>query len=567
MIKLENPVELESGKTYRVRIQFNNDVAEEKEIAEENGVFMEVNALTPFSAVAQEYDNYSVGEETKVKKDYRILALQMNIKNEVDFGIIEHNSNVFDPSAVSLPSSVCSALRLDISDVEGLTLSERLVKLKDGTIENVIDVWFQKPANYSYFLKKYNKARIYISDDDGENWIPRGECTEDYFSIQGDIKDLRTYIVAVVSVDNRGMEKEADDSPQATITVVGKSADPSDVEYFNAAQVEDKILLSWQAITDVDVKGYELREGVSWSTAMEVDTVFDGTKKELPTFLPGTRTYWLKAIDTSDNYSQNAISVTLVITRRPGINAIWTSNDVFGLGIPDQLFLDEKFQVSWENLYDNSYFRQIVEKKTINKWDTWDMDWESAESGEYEWDWPKDTASVETPIYYYWITKVIDMGSIYADVMHSFSIAWKVDKDIISVVEMRSSEDGSTWTNWEIYTPGFIIARYTQFRGTITSINAYSISKYFDSLFLADVPDIEVVESEIAIAAGGTTVVFPRSFTVAPAIFVTAMKASTPLIPEVSDVLVTTSQFHCRLRNPETTAYEAAKINYRAKGY
>ena len=95
--------------------------------------------------------------------------------------------------------------------------------------------------------------------------------------------------------------------------VYGKTLPPSDVTGF-AANVDRDIglRLSWNANPDIDIDSYEIRQGSSWASA----TLYGQTKATVLKvgYLPeGTQTWLIKAIDTSGNYSTNAVSVTSTI--------------------------------------------------------------------------------------------------------------------------------------------------------------------------------------------------------------------------------------------------------------
>ena len=102
-----------------------------------------------------------------------------------------------------------------------------------------------------------------------------------------------------------------------SITALGKTAPPSDVESF-AVTLDPSvgITLSWPPVTDLDLQGYEIWDGPAWGVGTLLG-VFNATSKKLGLPGAGTTTWWIKALDTSGSYSTNAISASVTITGAP----------------------------------------------------------------------------------------------------------------------------------------------------------------------------------------------------------------------------------------------------------
>lgn len=105
-------------------------------------------------------------------------------------------------------------------------------------------------------------------------------------------------------------------------TVIGKTAPPSNVSNFNAVVTDFGIKFNWSAIADIDSDVYQIREGSNWNTATTIATVrsSDGNVFNYEVLTAGTRTFLIKAIDTSGNYSLNATSVSVTILSPHPVN-------------------------------------------------------------------------------------------------------------------------------------------------------------------------------------------------------------------------------------------------------
>lgn len=106
-------------------------------------------------------------------------------------------------------------------------------------------------------------------------------------------------------------------------TVLGKSAPPSDVTGLTATIADNKIVLSWNQISDVDRSHYVIKRGSSWATATVLHSDFRGTVFVWDTPpAAGTHTFLVKAVDTSAHESTNAARVSKTITAPGAVQAL-----------------------------------------------------------------------------------------------------------------------------------------------------------------------------------------------------------------------------------------------------
>jgi predicted phage tail protein len=99
-----------------------------------------------------------------------------------------------------------------------------------------------------------------------------------------------------------------------SVQALGKTAPPSDVTTFDATLDPDVgVTISWEAVTDLDLSGYEVWQGGSWGVGTQLG-VFSATSKKLGLVPAGTTTWWIKALDTSGSYSTTAASSSITVT-------------------------------------------------------------------------------------------------------------------------------------------------------------------------------------------------------------------------------------------------------------
>jgi len=101
-------------------------------------------------------------------------------------------------------------------------------------------------------------------------------------------------------------------------TVVGKTTPPPNVQNFQAHQNGETVVFRWLEITTTpDIEGYEVRYGprekATWNNSIKIaETTKTNvvTEADLP---PGDFRFFVKAVDTSGNYSETAAEKDLVV--------------------------------------------------------------------------------------------------------------------------------------------------------------------------------------------------------------------------------------------------------------
>lgn len=106
--------------------------------------------------------------------------------------------------------------------------------------------------------------------------------------------------------------------PVSGHTVLGKTAPPSDVAGLTASQNSNVVVFGWDAVTDADLAGYELRYGpratATWDNAIPITKISRGEEMTSAAIPPGDWRFFVKARDTSGNYAVNAATTDLVVS-------------------------------------------------------------------------------------------------------------------------------------------------------------------------------------------------------------------------------------------------------------
>jgi predicted phage tail protein len=497
-IMLDRDMTLEVAKTYHISVRLSDDTIEEKTITTPAGTVDEIDVSVAFSEAPAAYCVYSIGEVDKVTKPFRVINMRLNHNNEIELVAIEYNEGIYDDSAIVIPDNNYSALDLSTPDVTNLTLTERLVKLGDGTIEDCIDVWFVKPSQVN-FVKMYARARIYLSEDDGVSWQFKGETTGESFQIIGGLVDGEAYRIAVCSVSDFGQENAIAVSPIAYLTLVGKSAPPSDVTTFLVNQSRDRLYFGWGSITDVDLAGYEIRYGASWGAGSVIATGISQTSLIILDFRTGAdQSFWIKAIDTTGNYSLNAKEAVITIDNIPFTNIIesyseqtgWagTKSDLSKVG--DNLEIDAghlsgTYETPARNLGYGATFKIGIDSVVVDG--SADRRFDDDETSRFN---DNETSR--------WSGEEVT-GAV------SF--------------EIKTSEDNVTWTAYGAWQAGDYTCKYFQIKMTLTRSDEGKVIQCSALDYYADLPDVdEFGDDAVADAGTGKTVTFTKTFHIEPVV-------------------------------------------------
>jgi hypothetical protein len=372
------------------------------------------------------------------------------------------------------------------------------LKLGDGTIENVIDVWFNKPDS-GVDVVQYDRCHIYLSDNDGDSWEYRGETSGRHFSIQGNIVDGQTYKVAVASVGFNGKVLPIADSPSESITIIGKSAAPSNVTGFIVRQSRDRLYFGWTAISDVDLSGYEIRQGESWESGYVIaSNIKSNNLIRIDIKEADNQKFFIKAIDTTGNYSDTATEAVISIDSVPFTNIIETYSE----------------QTAWSGTKSNTTKvgdnLEISSGQVTGTYTTDEIDIGYLVMGKIGID------SVVTNAAGY--MKFDD--SLTAEFDDSETLRFS-GEDIAGAAsfEVRTSEDDITWSDWQTWTPTDYTFRYFQLRMTLTRENTGIDLECSQFDYWVDLPDVdEFGEAEITDAGTGIQVTYTKTFHKVPVV-------------------------------------------------
>ncbi len=234
----------------------------------------------------------------------------------------EYDPGVFNDVIMTEPTFPDTELPhpLDIpTDVSNLRLEENVMQLKDKTwITKIKAEWSESEFP---FIKHY------------EVWIQQGS---EAFKLLGTttstdyqtptITELQEYTIKIITVSTYG-KKSAGITGQ--IIPIGKYAAPiwKDGATLDITEAGGIVFLRWSMpdytppTIDLDIVGYELRRGLTtdtWNTALHI--AFIDALDYVDYTAPSTECkYFLKAKDSVGNYTNQALTASIQVTKNPNL--------------------------------------------------------------------------------------------------------------------------------------------------------------------------------------------------------------------------------------------------------
>lgn len=551
---LDREVTLTAGKTYGIIFWLASDVRVYRQVLSVTaGTIVKVTAPFDVGNEPQKYDNYAFGEIGKETKPFRILSRQPDMDQRVKLSCLEYNGTLWntDTEQPVLPTPDYSSLE-PLPPVLSMTVQERMTRRVDGTIDEMIEVSFTKPASFFY-----DHAEIWYSRD-GAGFIFGGTTRGNAYQLP--CVALSQYTVAVLTVNTAGARMTPQNAPQASITPLGKTARPANVTAFWADPAQGGVRFGWTAVPDVDVDGYLLRynpdESGSWSNSTDAARVY-GTTITLPAAKSGL--YLLKAIDTSGNESAAAISVVTHIPTILGWNVQeeLVEEPAFAGTKTHMAVLADKLVLESQGTIDD-----ITDFDAVANIDTLDADFYA--EGFYETA-AVDLGSVQTAR----CSSVVEFAGVDSeqliDDIQDFDAVSSLDGDLSGVgiqTQIALSQDGVTWGDWQ----NFMIGDYTaqafkmRVRAYTTQPKQYvEISKV---RFLVDMPDRAERAQDVTVPVEGLDVAFTTPFMTRPTVWIDIQSGSEGDKPELS---VTTTGFNVVVKNAGSPVERT--IDWTAEGY
>lgn len=340
-----------------------------------------------------------------------------------------------------------------------------------------------------------------------------------------DVEDGQTYEVRARSINAFNV---ASSFTSANHEVAGKTAPPADVADFSVNIVNNLAVCSWTANSELDLSHYIIRHTPAtssqvYSGASIVANYISKATNQIS--LPAqTGTYMIKAVDVLGITSVTSTKKIVIRNQiADDFNVVATTTESTG-------FAGTKDEVEVVNR-DSTNFLQL---KLGELFDSHSGLFDSA-LGNFD-----DGGEVASNLdgFYYFSSNPIDLGAIYNSYVTTsmtssrfnantlfdsfeglfdsqegnFDGGYTEFDDVDAKIQISTSNDNTTYTDYQDYVLGNYKARYIKLRAKLTTNNPDSTPAISALSATIDMPDRTVAEDSISATTSGKTVTFSPAF-------------------------------------------------------
>ena len=449
--------------------------------------------LEPGDVVTIDYHGVFTGMPIRIaeiketsKGTFEISGRQYNetiYGDELGGGIHRYNYSLMD-----------SPLNDRIPEVNNLVAEENSYVDADGTYYGFLDVTWDAPN--SQFISGYEV--YYRLPNRTSKWTYLGTTPDTNYTINNipkmEMVDVMVKVVNTVDRKSSGVTK--------SIQTTGKNSPPGPVTKFVAGQYGNEMRFVFSGVmpTDPDVAGAEIRrDGSNWDDSIPVCTVsMLPYTLENQDFDDGTHMFRIKAFDTVGNYSEESVFTLTVRDINEFKNIILERDDIADKTIEHSngfIYNDDGHLVAVWGL-------RFSDLGDLTFGDIGDVTWGTSVTGGSTTELLSpviDTFHVDlTTIRYVFDISLALAEPTWGDIWdRSFKDVqgktfFTLSSNATYDTYIRLSNDGLTWTDWQLYLAATYSFRFIQYKlvlknvGEGVSVKIKSLKQYYD------VPDFKL---------------------------------------------------------------------------
>lgn len=523
---LDAPVTLTNGEAYTLSTLKADGTVQETSVVHSGGTVSELTLSPAFSEAPQLGSVWMLSSVSVQPQTFRVIGVVENDRHEFEITALAHDPGKYASveQGLTLQPRNISVLTARPAAPQGLTLTDTLYPSGGGLKSKLLASW-EPVAGAKQYVVTYQEAN--------GNVAPEIVVTTPSAEIES-VTEGMTYTVAVQAVSAiaiRGFPASAD------YTVLGKVSPPGNVQNFYVARNGDLLNFTWLHVPDADRDRYELRFGEVWGTASEIGSTasnsFSFISQRGGTFL-------IKAVDTTGNYS--LIEAAVIAPNVSGINVVLmyddsvagftgTKVDTMALGLtrPKQ-WIDLDTWDSTGTWNDNIFVGGVTLVDSTKKWTYLNQPW-SAYTAPWLFTWPitEGTYTIQPIDIGYVATCTVSLDTTvetlgrtdapwadYTDPWTTYGPpdwSWQgLVGSIRAVFEIRTSEDGANWSQWQPFILGAYRFRYVEIRADLSTLDVRYLPYMSRLVINIDVPDRVDHFEDVAVPSGGVTISFTPPF-------------------------------------------------------
>ncbi len=478
-------------------------------------------------------------------KAFRLQGMNVNSNHTVSLQCSEHQDSFYtfgtQQEVASIPTTTLPNPFV-IQPPASVTLSDQLIEYNDGTVIVALDVTIG--ASPDKFIDFYQVEYKLSSDSDFIIYAQGSGLNHRVLNVI----DQQTYDVRVKAVSTASISSTY---VSAQRKIVGAIAPPSDITDFSCNVSGQEAHLSWEAVTDLDLAFYNLRfseetDGTAdWqnSVALVEKISRPATSISVPV---RQGTYLIKAVDKLGNFSSNATAIISNVTSAINFNNITTQAEhpTFGGTFTDTILIDNAIELDSTELFDSASGN--FDTDTDRFFDQGASNFDFVSTGNYEFGNVIDIGAKHTVRITASLTQTSDnpddlfdgRSGDFDDASSNFD--GDTPANCNAHLEISTSDDNTTFTDFRGFVIGEYEARYYKFRVVLISRDNASTPVVSAVTVTLDMQDRIFSDNDIVSGTSTKSITFTKPFkTVNYAVGVTAQGMATGDYFTVSNKAIT----------------------------
>ena len=450
-------------------------------------------------------------------KAFRVMGLTFNEDFTIGLSLVEYQASHYtwaSKSEVSSTPSTNLPNPFTIQPPASVTLSDQLIEYNDGTVIVALDISIG--ASPDSFIDFYQVEYKLSTDSDFIIYAQGSGLNHRVLNVI----DQSTYDVRVKAVNTLGISSTY---VSAQRTIVGAIAPPSDVTGLSCNILGQEAHLGWEQISDLDLAFYNLRfsektDGTAdWqnSVALVEKVSRPATSISVPA---RTGTYLIKAVDKLGNFSSNATAIISNVTSALNFNAVTTQSEhpSFSGTLTNTVITDDAIELDSSELFDSASGN--FDDETTRFFDSGVANADFQSSGNYEFANVIDIGAKHTARITASLTQTSDNpDDLFDNRSGNFdSASSNFDGDTPANcnahIEIATSDDNSTFTDFRTFVIGEYTARYFKFRVVLISRDGASTPVVSEVTVTIDMQDRIFSGNDIVSGTGTKSITFTNPF-------------------------------------------------------
>lgn len=349
-LELDEEVVMQSGVTYVMRFRSKSGASVTRTLVAKttSGYYSEVDLTSAVTVDEVDVlDLFLFGEVNQEAQDLIVLSIEPTVNTNaritlVDYGVTsDYNifndyqsltaSTVFESQLTLAPRLQLEGFGTKIPTITAFTSDESVMeRVSKGVYRYAISASYVNAFNLPIDTESVEVQYDIVSSTTDVNFRSIFVPYQNGAASITDVKEGETYKVRMRYVSRTG--RVGSWTSYSDHTVIGKVNPPSTVTEFTVTpdKVSGQLLLAWHNNLEVDTSTYEVRtDNTGWGVNDSGRKFYgDATKTFTPYATNGSATFYIKAIDSSGNYSVNAAVATFTLAAVPNITDInYSYND------------------------------------------------------------------------------------------------------------------------------------------------------------------------------------------------------------------------------------------------